>query len=153
MMFLLFGGLAALVNLACGKALYRDGLHTVLPYWLAVTLSASAGLLVNFGLNYHFNFRYRGRPAAAQLRTFCVVAVVGILLTSAISVAIRTAVSEQTLTIIGIGTISTAFASHFIAVGLVTFYSYAAHHYFTFNVGVRRRLSGIFGRYEKPNDI
>ena len=143
--FLFFGGTAALVNLACGKALYRDGLHTLLPYWLAVIVAASAGLLVNFSLNYYFNFRYRGRSAVAQLRTFCVVAIVGILLTSLISVAIKAAFSGPTLTIVGLGTVSTAFASHFISVGLVTFYSYAAHRYFTFNVGVRQRLREIFG--------
>src|SRR5262245_43347973 len=119
----------------------------LVPYWLAVTLAASSGLLVNFSLNYRFNFRYRGRPAVAQLSTFCIVAGLGILLTAVISVAIKSLLSGENLTIIGLGTVSTAFASHFLAVGLVTFYSFAAHRYFTFNVGVRARLKDAFARY------
>jgi putative flippase GtrA len=87
-LFLLFGGSAAIVNLASGWLFYGPT-GGPLPYWAAVTIAAMNGLLVNFTLNYIFNFRYRGRSAVRQLGTFCIVALVGIALTAGLAVTLR----------------------------------------------------------------
>ncbi len=139
--FLAFGGLAAMTNLAVGALLYGvPAFARLLPYWLAVAIGASAGLFVNFFLNYGFNFRFRGRSAVAQFKTFCVVAGVGIILTSLLStmlVALFRALGLPGLLPLPV---SEGFLAHFTAVGLVTFYSFFAHKFFTFNVGIRGRL-------------
>lgn len=136
--FLAFGGLAAAVNLAVGWLIYTHRIGVVLPYWLAVGIGATSGLVINFGLNYQFNFRFRERSALAQFRTFFAVSAVGIMLTSLLSwIALR--VLPPQIMLVGRHAVSGEFASHFLAVGLVTFYSYAAHRYFTFNVGFRSR--------------
>lgn len=142
--FLVFGGLAAMTNLAVGALLYGvPALARLLPYWLAVAIGASAGLFVNFFLNYAFNFRFRGRSAVAQFKTFCVVAGVGIILTSLLSTALLALF--RGLALAGLLAqaplpVSEDFLAHFTAVGLVTFYSFFAHKFFTFNVGIRGRL-------------
>jgi len=141
--FLAFGGLAAVVNLGVGALAYANGPASLLPYWLAVLFAASCGLLVNFTLNHLWNFRFRLRSTAAQLQTFTVVATIGTVLT-----ALLAAGGLQLLHALGIDrvplpfshTISARFAAHFCAVGIVTFYSFFAHRYFSFNVGFRARL-------------
>lgn len=148
--FVLFGGLAAIVNLAVGWVLYTvPPFAHQLPYWLGVGIGAASGLLVNFGLNYAFNFRYNGRSAFAQLRTFSVVALIGVVLTSglaqaAVSFAALFGIEDEYR--LGGHTIDVEFSAHVLAVGLVTFYSFAAHSAFSFNVGIRRRLAGILDR-------
>jgi putative flippase GtrA len=145
--FLVFGGMAAVVNLTVGELLYsRPSLMALIPYWLAVAFGAASGLVVNFSLNYIYNFRYFKRSAAAQFRTFVVVALVGVALTALIAdIALRLAYwfgmgSHLTL---GPMTVSSTFVAHFIAVGLVTFYSFAAHSAFSFNEGLRFGLRRI----------
>lgn len=142
--FLMFGGLAALTNLVVGALLY--GTPAIMPYWVAVFTGAASGLVVNFGLNYKFNFRFRGRSMAAQFRTFCLVSVFGIILTTAlalllrgifIAIAVDAALTRANLPV------TTEFLAHFCSVGLVTFYSFAAHKFLTFNIGVRNRLRNM----------
>jgi len=148
--FVLFGGLAAVVNLAVGWVLYTiPPFAHHLPYWLGVGIGAASGLLVNFGLNYAYNFRYFDRSALAQLRTFTVVAIIGVVLTAllaqgAVSIAALFGIEDEH-TVAG-HTIDVELAAHVLAVGLVTFYSFAAHSAFSFNVGIRRRLSGLLDR-------
>lgn len=136
--FLLFGGSAALVNLGVGWLLYGGWAAIHMRYEWGVVVGASAGLLVNFTLNYRFNFRFQGRSAMAQLRTFTAVSVIGILLTEAISSFLN---NHFPIPLVRLGpvSVSRAFAAHFTAVGLVTFYSFVAHRYLTFNVGLRGR--------------
>jgi len=141
--FLAFGGLAAVVNLGVGALAYAHGPASLLPYWLAVLLAASCGLLVNFVLNHIWNFRFRARSTMAQLRTFIVVATIGTVLTVVLAEG-----GLRLLLALGIDrvplplsfTVSARFAAHFCAVGLVTFYSFFAHRYFSFNIGFRGRL-------------
>jgi putative flippase GtrA len=140
LLFILFGGSAAMVNLASGWLLYGRG-GGVLPYWVAVTVAATNGLLLNFALNYLFNFRYRGRSAMAQLRTFCLVALFGIALTAGLAVCFRRFLMlshflTAELPVLGV---APDFIAHVLSVESVTVYSYAAHRYFTFNVGFRQR--------------
>jgi putative flippase GtrA len=149
--FIIFGGSAAAVNLFSGVLLYGSH-HNVLPYWAAVTVAALNGLLVNFSLNYFFNFRYRGRSMMGQLMTFCIVACVGIALTALLAVSIRDILElgRQTREIMNYLGVSSTFMAHFLSVGLVTFYSYAAHRYFTFNVGIRRQLHSLYPNRGDP---
>lgn len=145
--FLLFGGLAASTNLAVGATLYSvPTFADVIPYWLAVAVGASTGLFVNFSLNYRFNFRFQGRSASAQFKTFCVVAGLGIILTSLLSttlLALFRALGLVALSAQSPLPVSMDFLAHFVAVGIVTFYSFFAHKFFTFNVGILGRLRGI----------
>ncbi|HVW73782.1 MAG TPA: GtrA family protein [Rhizomicrobium sp.] len=137
MTFLVFGGTAAAVNLGIGWLIY-DRHFVELPYWLAVTVGAAAGLVVNFLLNYYFNFNFRGRSAFAQLRSFIGVSLIGIGLTALISELLHRFIMIKVLAV-GPWEVSQEFCCHFISVGAVTFYSYAAHSYLTFNVGFRER--------------
>ncbi|MBM3619123.1 MAG: hypothetical protein FJX20_00395 [Alphaproteobacteria bacterium] len=148
--FIVFGGLAALVNIGVGTTLYSvPGIAAVVPYWLAVAVGSASGLLVNFGLNYAFNFSFQGRSAGAQLRTFIVVAIGGVALTALIAPSLVALASwigvTAPLRIAGVA-LETSFIAHVMATGLVTFYSFAAHSAFSFNVGLRGRLMRLFSR-------
>jgi putative flippase GtrA len=141
--FLIFGGLAALVNLGVGALAYAKGQDSLLPYWLAVLVASACGLLVNFILNHIWNFRYRLRSTAAQLKTFTVVATIGTVLTVLLAeggLRLAHGLGIDRLALPFSFTVSARFAAHFCAVGLVTFYSFFAHRYFSFNVGFRARL-------------
>ena len=143
--FLLFGGAAALVNLALGWELYGTGLFPQLPYWCATAIAAGGGLLVNFGLNYAFNFKFRDRTAMAQFGTFCVVSLVGIAITSALSaglLSLFTALAGPALTL-GAVTVRSALAAHGCAVGLTVLYSFPAHRAVSFNIGIRAQLARL----------
>ena len=148
--FVVFGGLAALVNIGVGKTLYSvPSIAAVVPYWLAVALGAASGLLVNFGLNYAFNFTFQGRTASAQLRTFIVVAVGGVALTALIAhglVEFARWIGVASPVQVAGRALDVGFIAHVMATGLVTFYSFAAHSAFSFNVGLRGRLMRVFSR-------
>lgn len=143
--FLLFGGLAALTNLLVGWQLYGRGLFPALPYWCATAIAATSGLLVNFGLNYAFNFTFRGRSAFQQFSTFCVVALIGVAITSALSngtLLLLNALAGPRIDLGGFAVKST-FAAHFTAVGLTVLYSYPAHKLMSFNVGIRAQFQNV----------
>jgi putative flippase GtrA len=148
--FLVFGGLAALVNLSVGGTLYTvPAFAAALPYWLAVAIGAACGLLVNFGLNYALNFRYFGRSVGSQLRTFTIVALGGVVLTAALAQILVTLASAvgfgESFPLLG-REIDVEFAAHVAATGLVTLYSFAAHSLFSFNVGIRRGVARALGK-------
>lgn len=127
--------------------LYSRMLPFHLPYWMAVTLSSMSGLLLNFGLNYAFNFAYRERHMLSQLRTFFTVAVFGVLLTSVISSGTLSLLVRMPELALSEGLkLSKEFAAHVFAVGVVSVYSFAAHKLFSFNVGLRRRLGVLIER-------
>ena len=146
--FLAFGGTAALVNLGCGYVLYR---LWSLPYFLSVFLGAASGLLVNFMLNYYFNFNYRGRGLLSQFRTFFVVAAGGTVLTAALARAFLTLLHAGG--IVSITVLGRAFAAellaHVLSIGVVTIYSFLGHKYFSFNVGIRGQLRNTFHHFNK----
>jgi len=143
--FLLFGGLAALANLAMGWQLYGRGLFPNLPYWCATGLAAACGLVVNFGLNYVFNFKFHGRSALRQFSTFCVVALIGVAITSGLSYGIMLLLVAWAGPMLHFGglTVSSAFAAHFTAVGLTVLYSFPAHKFLSFNIGIRAQAERV----------
>jgi putative flippase GtrA len=146
--FLVFGGLAALSNLLVGWQLYGKGLFPALPYWCATAMAAASGLLVNFGLNYAFNFKFRGRSALRQFTTFCVVALVGVAITSALSNGILLLLNTLAGPRIGLSgfAVESTFAAHFMAVGLTVLYSFPAHKLMSFNVGIRAQFQNVFAQ-------
>ncbi len=141
--FLVFGGTAAAVNLAAGIALYDYGLGRAFSYEVNVWLAATCGLIVNFVLNYFFNFKFRGRSVWQQLRTFCVVAIIGTFLTAFLAKVFLFGINLTLLPqLFEPFSVSAQFLAHTLSVAVVTFYSYAAHRAFSFNVGIRQRLFG-----------
>jgi putative flippase GtrA len=136
------------VNLGVAKMLYSvPSLAEIVPYWLAVAAGALSGLAVNFSLNYTFNFRFNGRPIGAQLRTFIVVALGGgvlmvLIANSLVWFAGLIGVTAP-LHVAGLS-LQIGFIAHVIATGVLTFYSFAAHSLFSFNVGLRARLKRAF---------
>jgi len=141
-LFLAFGGAAAIANLATGRLLYGPGFGAWIPYWCATALAAATGMVVNFALNHALNFRFRQRSAARQFQTFCAVSGLGIVLTAGLSSALRSLVERllgAQFPFLG-ATVDADFAGHFLAVGLVALYSYPAHRFLSFNIGIRARL-------------
>ena len=153
--FVVFGGLAAIVNLAVGRTLYTvPQFAAAIPYWLAVGTGSACGLLVNFALNYALNFRYFGRSAGAQLRTFTVVSVGGVILTAIVAQCLMILATTFALTEpfqVGPAAIDPEFAAHIMATGAVMFYSFTAHSAFSFNVGLRRGIARVFGQLAQRN--
>ncbi len=147
--FVLFGGAAAAVNLAVGYAIYGTRAASAVPYWLAVVIASASGLLVNFALNYIYNFEFRGRSALGQFRTFFIVAVIGTFITGGLAQAgfvLLRNLGILAIPLLGQHAVSAAFAAHIVAVGLTMFYSFAAHRYFSFNVGLRARAGEWLGK-------
>jgi putative flippase GtrA len=146
--FLLFGGLAALTNLLIGWQLYGKGLFPALPYWCATAIAATGGLLVNFGLNYAFNFKFRGRSALRQFSTFTIVALVGVAITSALSYGILSLLNASVGPMLHLGNLAvkSVFAAHFVAVGLTVLYSFPAHKCMSFNVGIRAQFHNVYAQ-------
>jgi putative flippase GtrA len=146
--FLLFGGLAALTNLLVGWQLYGRGLFPALPYWCATGLAATSGLFVNFGLNYVFNFKFRGRSVFRQFSTFCIVALIGVAITSAMSSAILALLRTWVGPVLHLGghAVTSAFAAHFTAVGLTVLYSFPAHKWMSFNHGIRAQVQQVYAQ-------
>lgn len=141
-LYLAFGGLAALVNLLTGWLLYGTGIAPWLPYWCATGIAATVGIAANFSLNYTLNFTFRDRSAFQQFGSFFMISAIGVMLTSALSAAIRAVLLHGfglELEIAG-RQLNTDFAAHVTAVGLVAVYSYPAHLFISFNVGIRARL-------------
>ena len=147
-LFLVFGGIAALVNLLVAWGLYGAGLMPGLPYWCATAAGAASGLVVNFGLNHAFNFKFRDRSAFRQFATFCIVSFGGVVLTSALSAGLYALWTEQVghaLHVEGLA-FDAKFIANAAAVGLVVLYSFPAHKGLSFNAGIRARFQQATSR-------
>ena len=136
LLFLLFGGCAAFVSILAGWLLYHNE-QGWLPYPLAVSIGAAFAIIVNFGLNYAFNFHFRGRTCLAQFQTFTGVALIGVLLTAFLAWIFLKFMLSLGFTGWSIGnTLLTAkFSAHILSVGMVTIYSFLAHKFLSFNIG------------------
>lgn len=144
-LFLVFGGSATLVSLVTGWFLYGNG-RDVLPYFWSVIVASLAGLIVNFAGNFIFNFHYSGRSMWSQLGTFTVVVLIGIWLTGVLATGFlwcMMALAFDGLDCFGFY-LPAKLCSHMCAVAVVTFYSYLAHAYFSFNVGILPRLKSLY---------
>lgn len=143
--FLFFGAIAALTTLGTSWLLYGARLLPDLPYWCATGVGATAGLIVNFVLNYLFNFRYHQRSIAQQFVTFFLVAWFGVVLTSGISEMCLLLLSAIGIDKIGTGHLlfDKNLMANVTAVALVALYSFPAHKFISFNVGLNARMSQL----------
>lgn len=159
--YLACAGLAALVNFAVGSVLVDGfGFISAWRFALAVAVAYGAGMLVNFLLNRRFTFA-SDRAGLDQARTFVIVALSGLALTTAVALIMRSgliAASAGGLASLAslpgpLGTPETL--SRGIAIAVASVYSFTAHKYLTFNRGIRRPLlrlvralqtGGHFGR-------
>ncbi|ASG24892.1 GtrA family protein [Nitrospirillum viridazoti] len=142
-MFLLFGGSAALVSLVTGKLLYDYQQLVKLPYQLAIFLAAVAGMFVSFAMNYAFNYKFNGRSIWGQFLTFAWMSLIGMGLSAIlaeIALIILEWINIDFSSLLRIKGITNKFVAHIISIAIVTIYSYAAHTYFSFNVGIRSRV-------------
>ena len=128
--FLLFGGIATLVSFFGGVALYA---FLDVPYAPAVFIGSAAAIFVNFALNYLFNFHYHGRSMAAQFVTFASVAGIGTVLTTLLAKGLLHA---GLWLFPAFSLLDVEVAYHVLAIGIVTFYSFFAHKYLSFNKGI-----------------
>ena len=144
--FLIFGGSATLTSLVTGWFLYGNG-RDVLPYFWAVIVASLAGLLVNFAGNFIFNFHYSGRSMWGQFTTFTIVSLFGTWLTGILATGFLWCLlwlSFDGFDCYGFW-VPAKLCAHTCAVAVVTFYSYLAHTYFSFNVGILARLKSLWG--------
>jgi putative flippase GtrA len=143
--YLVFGGIAAAANLMTGWLLYQEFTALALPYWLATSIGAACGLLVNFALN-HAYFGFSERSALRQFATFVIVSGIGVALTGALAQALL--VPSQLILDQHLAGIHVApkFAAHVTAVGLVVLYSFPAHRFISFNVGFCARMRQLLRR-------
>jgi putative flippase GtrA len=143
--YLLFGSIAAATTLAVGWVLYQPYAAHHLPYWLTTSLAAACGLLISFLLNYLY-FRFEERSVVHQFGTFAIVSWIGVLLTGALSQALLVPF-HLLLAHQGFGTsVAPKFAAHFTAVALMVLYSFPAHRFISFNVGLRARFDQLVRR-------
>ncbi|MDR1125973.1 MAG: GtrA family protein [Deltaproteobacteria bacterium] len=143
LIFLAFGGCAAIISILTGWLLYRD--NGVMPYSVAVSAGAVCGIAVNFSLNYAFNFSFRNRSLLEQFWTFFLVAGFGVLLTAVLAKLLLLVLLWAGFASLAIGSfsLSAKLTAHVISVGLTTFYSFLAHKYLSFNVGIKKRFSAL----------
>ncbi len=138
--FLLFGGIATLVSFSGGFVLYA---FCEVAYGQAVFIGSAAAIFVNFFLNCIFNFHYHGRPLVAQFVTFATVAGIGTVLTTLLA---------KGLLCMGLwlfpsrALLDVEVVCHVLAIGIVTFYSFFAHKYLSFNAGILAPLKKLIAR-------
>lgn len=141
--YLIFSGLAAVTNFGVGVLLYDvAGWDGPVSYKSAVTIGFLAGMAVSYLLNRAFTFSRSGRRTHQEIRTFIIVSMGGLLLTVVIAAGLRTAVmpllaaAAADVPILGPVLANGEASGHFVAIGLVAFYSFACHKFFTFNKGI-----------------
>jgi len=147
--YVVCSGLAAAANFLAGNLLYNfAGWDGAWSYKLAVMLGFCTGMAVSYGLNRAFTFDRSGRRMHQEVRTFVVVSLGGLALTVLLAAGLRAYVTPGLVAALPTDGAIGRFAgdpeatSHFIAIGLVTFYSFTFHRLFTFGQGLRAGLRG-----------
>lgn len=145
-------GLAALANFVVGNVLYNvAGWDGAWSYKLAVMHGFVAGMAVSYLLNRLFTFDRSGRRLHQELRTFTVISLGGLVLTVIVAASLRAYVTPSLVALLpSAGTLARLASdpeatSHFLAIGLVTFYSFTFHRLFTFDRGITPHLRRLFG--------
>ena len=155
--YVVCSGLAAIANFVTGNLLYNlAGWDGAWSYKLAVMLGFVAGMAVSYGLNRAFTFDRSGRRLHQEIRTFTVVSLGGLALTVIVAATLRAYVTPELLALLPAdGTLGRLAGdpeatSHFLAIGLVTFYSFTFHRVFTFDRGITHHLRRLVGRAPAP---
>jgi putative flippase GtrA len=140
-LYLAISSIAALVNLFVGFSLYALlGLSAGVLYSLSVSIGYLAGMAVNWSLNRAITFPGSSRRALSELRTFGVVALVGLLLTVALAAALRGTLAPVLADFVGRSGLHVPSAdavAQVMAIGTVAIYSFMAHKWLTFAHGIR----------------
>lgn len=150
--YVVCSGLAAGANFAVGNLLYNlagwDGLWS---YKLSVMLGFGAGMAVSYLLNRAFTFDRSGRRMHQEVRTFVAVSLGGLVLTVLLAAGLRAYVTPGLVGWLpadgALGWLAGDLeaSSHFLAIGLVTFYSFTLHRLCTFDRGIRHHLRRLAG--------
>jgi putative flippase GtrA len=127
--FLIFSGAAALANIFL-RIVLSDLAH--LNFHLAISVSYFIGMIINFSLNKNFNFPEGPRKYTQEMQTFIVIALVGLFLTNILSGFFLKLMRGFHIFSSNINET----ASHILAVGIVSIYSFIGHKYFTYKKGL-----------------
>jgi putative flippase GtrA len=123
MMFVVMGGSASIVNLACTK-LFDVLWYNYLPPWLLIMMATEVSLLFNFVLNDRFTFRSLSHGSTRSWIQRCIrfhgPASIGFTLTVLISTSVHE-FANLSLTV-----------SQAIAIGIVMFVNFTLHRFWTF---------------------
>lgn len=142
LLYLICSAAAALANLLVGFVMINAlGFTSQLEYPFAVAIGYCAGMAINFLLNRRFTFDGNDRSKLQQARTFLIVALSGLVLTSAIAAVVRAALSGLARDVAL--PISAETIGQVAAIGIVSIYSFAGHRFLTFNRGIRFQLLRI----------
>jgi putative flippase GtrA len=140
--YLACAGCAALVNFIAGSILVEGfDLASARLFPLAVAIAYGLGMAVNLLLNRRFTFA-SDRTRIEQARTFVVVALSGLVLTTVVAALAREGLAWAFAGFIpapsALGRlVAPDSLSRAIAIATVSVYSFAAHKYFTFHRGIR----------------
>jgi putative flippase GtrA len=148
LLFLAISSIAALVNLLVGFSLYALlGLSGGSLYALSVAIGYLAGMAVNWSLNPVFTFPNSGRRKLSELRTFVVVALIGLLLTVALAASFRSTLAPYIAELVArAGSLpapSIETTGQVMAVATVAVYSFLGHKWLTFARGIRFQVSRL----------
>ena len=148
LLFLAMGSVAAIVNLLVGFSLYELlGLSAGPLYALSVAIGYLAGMVVNWSLNRVITFPRSGRRKLQELRTFIIVALIGLLLTIALAAGFRTTLAPYVAELVAragwLPALSAETAAQVMAVAMVAVYSFLGHKWLTFARGIRFQASRL----------
>ena len=122
LLFLLAGGVAALVNI-----LSRIALNLVMPYEVAIVVAYLCGMTTAYLLNKYFVFAASGRGAASEYLRFALVNLAAVAQVWIVSVGLARFVFPA----IGFSWHADTVA-HVIGVAVPVFTSYLGHKHFSF---------------------
>ena len=153
--YILVSSLAALTNLLVGFSLYEvAGLSAGKLYGLSVGLGYLAGVMVNYSLNRIFTFPNSGRHPLSEVRTFVVIAGIGLLLTVALAAVLRGTLAPYVARLpipIGLPAPSAELTAQGMAIFVVAIYSFVGHKWLTFSFGIRVQLWRLYLLVLWPN--
>ncbi|WP_212523399.1 GtrA family protein [Actibacterium sp. MT2.3-13A] len=133
--FVLFSGIAAVVNLLAGQLFYGVlGLSGGWRYGFSVAVAFLCGMGVSFVLNRRFTYPPSGRAARREIVDFFLVSLGGLALTTTLAQLFYFrggAVLRALAALLPVSPTAETLA-HVLAVGLTAVYSFLAHKYISF---------------------
>jgi putative flippase GtrA len=146
--YLLVSSLAAVTSFVVGFLLYGVlGLSAGVLYYLALAIGWLAGLLVNMALQRAITFRDSERARLAAMRTFVVIAGVGLVLTIALAALFRAIGGPQLSALLvplagpSLGSVDSV--AQALALAIVAVFSFAGHKWITFARGIRGQIARL----------
>ncbi len=144
LLYLLCAGCAAAANFLAGFLLIRGlGLTSSEGYPFAIATGYTLGMAINFSLNRRFTFPGNDRTRFEQARTFIIVALSGLVLTTAIASVIRPMLGMLLIFRGAQGSSLANTTGQVLTIAIVSLYSFTAHKCLTFNRGIRYGLMKI----------